>query len=468
MNLNDTRTNISWVNAEFIEQRIDAQFYKNEFVENEAMLKKLNYELLGNIYLKGDYGTLPDSNDYCETGIYLIRGTDLRDLTVSEEQLIVVPESYYNEKSQAVCGDILMLIKGATIDAEWSVSIVPSINYTALFNGSIFRMRLKQQFDPYYVTAFMSSPYFLLQKKRAISNTGIFYNDKESIVNFIVPIPVPSIQKYIGDKLRKAEEYREMAKKLREEADEIMYEEILQYIAFEDTTMNARWIGYEEVLSGRLEAEYYKSEYIFAERTIRKQKFYPLGKIVEEVQDGPGGWAISTSDYVEFGIPIIRGVNIGDDGEFLNKGFVYISEKKNNELKKTQVTPGQVLLTVRGTIGRSTVVPEYLKVGNLNAAVVRIKVKEAIVDSYYLAGFFNSKIGRLQTSRIANGAVQQNMNLTECKSNLIPIPDMVLQKRYRDAYIKYLKCKEESASIIEDVKQDIGDLVEGKFDMTKL
>lgn len=60
-------------------------------------------------------------------------------------------------------------------------------------------------------------PNILLQKTRAISNTGIYYNDKNSLENFLIPIPSPEIQKYIGDKVRRAEELREEAKKLKEE-----------------------------------------------------------------------------------------------------------------------------------------------------------------------------------------------------------------------------------------------------------
>ena len=261
---------------------------------------------------------------------------------------------------------------------------------------------------------------------------------------------------------------REEATRLKKEAEHMLSEEILQFNYKEESSKNVRWIMQEELLAQRLEPEFYKSEYIAAEKSIRKQRHKSLGSIILEIQDGPGGWSISTNDYINFGIPIIRGINIGEDGQFVNKGFVYISENKNKELKKTQVTPGQVLLTVRGTIGRATVMPEYLKMANLNAAVVRLKVKEDIIDPYYLAGFLNSYVGRLQTSKISNGAVQQNMNLTECKSNLIPIPEMSLQKKYREKFIRYLEYKNQFINLINEAKQDVEDLIEGNFNMNKL
>ncbi|MDK2902212.1 MAG: type restriction enzyme subunit, partial [Clostridiales bacterium] len=220
------KPNITWVSNKLIEQRIDAQYYKREFINNEIKLRQIKNLTLKELYIKGDYGTLPNSEDYCENGIYLVRGTDLRDLFIREDNLISVPEKYFSDKSEVKAGDILILIKGATIDTEWSVSIVHNIDYKAIFNGSIFRIRLKKEYDSYFVTAFMSTKYFLNQKKRAISNTGIYYNNKESLENILIPVPSPEIQKYIGDKVRKAEELREEAKRLKKEAEEIIYKEL--------------------------------------------------------------------------------------------------------------------------------------------------------------------------------------------------------------------------------------------------
>ena len=211
-----------WVNRLMIQPRIDSQYYRTDFVENEYKIEQIGCEKLGEIIERGDYGVLPDSEDYCEKGVPLIRGTNLRDLTIDDKEVIRVPKDYLTSKSEIQHRDILILIKGATIDAEWSVAIVPNIRESMIYNGSIFRVRVKTGYDPYYITAFMSTKYFLLQKTRAISNTGIYYNDKNSLENFMIAIPSPEIQKHIGDKVRRAEELREEANKLKEEAEEFM------------------------------------------------------------------------------------------------------------------------------------------------------------------------------------------------------------------------------------------------------
>ena len=77
-------------------------------------------------------------------------------------------------------------------------------------------------------------------------------------------------------------------------------------------------------------------------------------------------------------------------------------------------------------------------------------------------------MGRLQSSRISNGAVQQNMNLTECKSNLIPIPDQEIQQKYKELFLKYTSLFEKSKTLISEGKQDVEALIEGSFDESKI
>lgn len=219
----------------------------------------------------------------------------------------------------------------------------------------------------------------------------------------------------------------------------------------------------EIINSDRLDANYYKAQYLELHNRLIELNANELGKIAKNIKDGPGGWDVSTEDYVDFGIPVIRSTNLKDGFVNLNEDVVYISEEKHYSLAKSAVRKNDVLLSVRGTIGKSAVY-NYESEANLNAAVVKITLKDDTVDPYYLSCFFNSRYGRMQTERIANGAVQNNMNLSEVKSNLIPLPNIVIQRYIGNKLRKAEELQEEARRLKEEVK----DILESNLCMKKI
>jgi restriction endonuclease S subunit len=214
---------------------------------------------------------------------------------------------------------------------------------------------------------------------------------------------------------------------------------------------NYNWIDQEYFDVLRSDAEYYKNEYIDCEEKIRKLKHKKLGEITKDIKDGPGGWSINTSEYVDYGIPMLRTVNI-IDGLLSLDNCVYITQEKHKSLRRSKVIHNDVLLSVRGTIGKSAVYNKDTE-ANLNAAVVKITVDDSIIDPYYLSCFFNCKYGRLQTERISNGAVQKNMNLSEVKRNLIPIPSPEIQKYIGDKVRRAEELREEAKRLKEEAEE---------------
>jgi type I restriction enzyme S subunit len=154
-----------------------------------------------------------------------------------------------------------------------------------------------------------------------------------------------------------------------------------------------------------------------------------FARIAEEpngFKDGPGGWLIDTDEYTDSGIPMIRATNVTEYGLNLND-VVYISEIKNDELKTTQIRPGDLLLTMRGTIGRATIVPDSLPNANMNAAVCRIRLQNR-EHNPYIRDFLNTAPGRLQSLRYGLKAVQGDLNLDAIRNFVIPFPTLPVQR----------------------------------------
>jgi type I restriction enzyme S subunit len=71
---------------------------------------------------------------------------------------------------------------------------------------------------------------------------------------------------------------------------------------------------------------------------------------------GPFGSDLVSKDYVELGIPVIRGQNMGT--KFLSGRFVFVTQLKAKSLESNLARPGDLLFTQRGTLGQVSLVPE--------------------------------------------------------------------------------------------------------------
>ncbi|MFW6028745.1 MAG: hypothetical protein ACOCRO_00680 [Halanaerobiales bacterium] len=144
-------------------------------------------------------------------------------------------------------------------------------------------------------------------------------------------------------------------------------------------------VSTQNINPDRLEAEYYKPKYIKFMGDISYLSTKRLGELGEHIKDGPGGWGIKTTDYVQSGIPMLRTVNIVD-GLLDLKDSVFITAEKQEELTRSRVKKNDVLLSVRGTIGKSTVYTKEFE-ANINAAIVKITIGNDKVDPFIFLFF---------------------------------------------------------------------------------
>ena len=158
------RNNCWQLSVSDLEQRLDAEFYLPEHLALVRKIRDTGTAIsLGEIEIDGAYGILPGSDEYGQGTLPLVRGQDLNGapMTRIPESAPLAPDSYYNRNRGTLrANEVLLLIKGATIDAPESVGIV-SENWChkAIANGSIYKFKVKEPHDPYYLSVFFGSKY---------------------------------------------------------------------------------------------------------------------------------------------------------------------------------------------------------------------------------------------------------------------------------------------------------------------
>lgn len=74
---------------------------------------------------------------------------------------------------------------------------------------------------------------------------------------------------------------------------------------------------------------------------------------------GPFGSKLTTKDYTEAGIPVIRGSNMECGGRWIGGDFAYVSnEKFERDLSTNVARPGSIIVTQRGTLGQVSIIPD--------------------------------------------------------------------------------------------------------------
>lgn len=146
---------------------------------------------------------------------------------------------------------------------------------------------------------------------------------------------------------------------------------------------------------------------------------------------GPFGSALGSKDYVDDGVPVIRGVNLGSPGYFDSSEFVYVTEEKAyGELSRNLAQPGDVVFTQRGTLGQVGIVPEGgYEIYVISQSQMRLRVDQAKALPHFIYYQFRSPmmVETIRANAIATGV--PHINLGILGSLPIVIPPLDEQRR---------------------------------------
>src|SRR5205085_1793436 len=112
--------------------------------------------------------------------------------------------------------------------------------------------------------------------------------------------------------------------------------------------------------------------------------------------------------YQDSGVPCLRSLNVRESG-LSDADLVYISKESNEELSKSMVYAGDLVVVRTGQPGTTAIVNHRFHGANcIDLIIIR---KSHQIESDYLAYFLNSDAARFQFSEGSGGAIQQHFNI---------------------------------------------------------
>lgn len=299
-------------------------------------------------------------------------------------------------------GDLLFARTGATVGKTY---IYRRSDGPCVFAGYLIRFRLDNRLAlPDYVFYYTKSPSYLAWvegKKRVAAQPNI---NASEYAGLDIPLPPLTEQRRIVDILDQADA---LCKK-RAEAD----------------AKAARF----------LPALFYK---MFGDPFSKPMgwKQTPLGKMLRKkpgaLQSGPFGSQLHNHDFIADGTVLAVGVDNVHDAGFESGRGRRITKQKYAELKKFTLEPGDVLITIMGTIGRTCVFPEWAVPAICTKHVYRIQVDcEGLHPEYLSASIRFSPFVRSQLGASVTGQIVAGITSRDLRALRIDEPPIELQRKF--------------------------------------
>lgn len=147
--------------------------------------------------------------------------------------------------------------------------------------------------------------------------------------------------------------------------------------------------------------------------------------------DGPFGSSLKPEHYVQDGVKVVRNWNIYDD-HFDESSFKYVTQAKFEEVRRSEVQAGDILITTKGTVGDVCIAPDLGGPAVLSASgTVRLRLPP---DGTYLPEFVVAQMTSPSFKRYLKsfeaGSAQQYLNLSAIRKLRLVKPPPKTQEHF--------------------------------------
>ena len=145
-------------------------------------------------------------------------------------------------------------------------------------------------------------------------------------------------------------------------------------------------------------------------------KLYTLAaKKKGAIVGGPFGSNLVSRDYVQSGIPVVRGVNLPKTSKFSCENFVFVSESKADKLHLNCAKPGDLVFPQRGTLGQVGIIPKNSPYSRflISQSQMKMTVNLMKADPLYLYHYFRlpSMVSYIENHALQSGVPHINLGI---------------------------------------------------------
>lgn len=155
------------------------------------------------------------------------------------------------------------------------------------------------------------------------------------------------------------------------------------------------------------------------------------------MRTGPFGSNLLHSEFTAEGDVAVLGIDNAVQNRFAWGERRFISNEKYQELENYRVSPGDVIVTIMGTIGRSAVVPDDVPLAVNTKHLAAITLNREVANPLFLSYSIHSSPFILNQFRSKNrGAIMSGLNLGLIKETKLKRPPIELQEKFAETHTR--------------------------------
>lgn len=312
--------------------------------------------------------------------------------------------------------DLIFARRSLNVEGSGRCVIIPTINRPIIFESSVIRMTVNDDVNPKYV-------YYLLN-----SHMG------KRIMRRIVQ--VVAVSGITGSDLKKIE--IQIPKKLQEQQKIASIlsnvDSLIQQTQKEiEQTQRLKKVSMQKLLiKGIGHTKFKKVSWIFGKQLEIPDSWIlvtvdKLIKNLNDVKTGPFGSSLKKEIFVSKGYKIYGQENVIPDDFTI--GDYYISEEYFKKMEMYEIKPNDILISLVGTHGKISLVPENIEPGIINPRLLKIRFDNSKVMPEYMKILLESKIIEIQIVKFVHGLTMGILNTTILRKILFPIPEILEQQK---------------------------------------
>lgn len=400
---------------------------------------------------------------YKVSGIPLLRSLNVHFSGVRDEGIAFIDDDQAAklDNVQVETNDVLLNITGASIGR---VSIAPERYNGARVNQHVAIIRTLDGVDPVFLSRYLASPDAqgrILDENYGVTRQAL---TKGMIEEFPIGLPPLAEQRRIVAKLDRlsarsaaARDHLARTTKLATRAKQAILAHAFQGGLVDSSSIVAtKALPRDELI--RLRDERRKAEGL---RKKGKNRSVPISSAV--LPDVPASWQWLTFDdcswdmtvghvgpmkdrYVEDGIPFLRSLNVKPNA-ISTRDIRYIGADFDEELRKSRLYPGDLVVVRTGEPGVAAVIDE--KLGPCNCSDLVISRLCDFIDPHFAAYYMNSNFARNTSSAMQVGVAQRHFNVGAMSVMPVPLPPLEEQveivRRIETAFARIDRMTEEAS-----------------------
>lgn len=397
--------------------------------------------------------------------VAILRANNIQDRRlITDEELVFVPKDLVGSEQLLRKGDVVIATSSGSKDLVGKAAPLRE-DWRGSFGAFCAAVRPKEDIEPLYLAHFFESPEYkdLIRKKAlGVNINNLRRGDLEDLKIPLAPLPeqrriVSAIETQLG-RLDAAVASLHAAKaKLKRYKQAVLKAAVEGRLTEEWREKNPDVIPADEALSSnltkrRLDWEQAKlKEFGKPPRTNAwKEKYKEPPTIeTEELPDLPEGWtwvgleqvaaagahalkagpfgsALKKEFYVAKGYKVYGQEQVISGDPYF--GDYYIDEDRFDSLKACAVKPGDLLISLVGTIGRVLILPADIEPGIINPRLVKISLDTSVILPEYLKAYLESPYAKYLFSLSTHGGTMEILNLGILKELPIPLPPIKEQQ----------------------------------------